>query len=356
MKKAVRKEDPIMLIAAGVVALGVGGWVISSALSFSDEVDEYKLPDVTAKIGGQTPEQVMVEQTVDATKKIAGSVSFDSWKNYEAAGRPRGFMVSTPLVLKKDGGESVIVDLDKNDPLLRPPMTNEYLMKYRLEKEYENVGNLDPDGDHFTNEEEFLFGKAMGTSFDPTDPESHPPYYYKLVFDRMLNDPYPIMFSSIGANDWQLKHPDRTNRRTGQWNEYLNQDGLKKKIPSNKRKEEAGRFSLDSVEQGATPTAIVVDHSRPEGHPKRTQRIPDRETVDFGDVSGLFGFVASPDQPVKLELLQNSGDLPELLSGYTLRLVKVTDGVATVEIKEKATGKLITMEYPKGAALKPQQN
>ncbi len=51
-----------------------------------------------------------------------------------------------------------------------------------------NAKELDPDGDHFTNLEEFLAGT------DPTDPKSIPAYFTKLRLVKF--DPVPFCLPS----------------------------------------------------------------------------------------------------------------------------------------------------------------
>ena len=72
-------------------------------------------------------------------------------------------------------------------------MTDDWELKYGLDK-YKTADALtDLEGDGFTNLEEFL------AETDPTRAESHPPYVTKLRFVRRIEIPFPWIFQ--GASE-----------------------------------------------------------------------------------------------------------------------------------------------------------
>lgn len=96
------------------------------------------------------------------------------------------------VLLLQKGDE--LFDLQVPTPQLRPPMSNEYLLANRLPYIVSpNVGQLDPDGDSFSNEEEF----AQKTN--PMDPASHPPLTQKLVFKQRIAHDYIVKLNGTSA-------------------------------------------------------------------------------------------------------------------------------------------------------------
>ena len=351
MNKAVRKEDPIILICAAVLALGVGGWVIKSALDFGKESEAAQLPELEEPELGETPAALALARTADL-RAATDAGNFPRWNTAEASGRERGFLVSTPLVFKGSAGSGEVLDLDKEDPVLRAPIPNAWLTKHRLNSNYANVGNLDPDGDKFTNEEEYLWGVELGQEFDPNNKDSHPPLYYKLVYDRLVSDPYVIQFKMIAKpNDFQLKHPDTINRKE-RWTYYGNRSKLGERFPDreNSAKE---RFSVEKLGEADPIVATLRDHSRGEGHPKGRADIPADGSFDFGDQFALMGYAVDQGTALKLELLKSAESSPEGLENYTIRLIDVAEGQAVIEITDKATDKKTTLTFEKGTPITP---
>lgn len=95
------------------------------------------------------------------------------------------------VILMQKGDE--LFDLQTEDNALRPPMTNEFLIKNNLPNiESPNVGALDPDNDGFSNEEEFLAKPQT----NPMDSASHPPVTEKLFLKQRIAHDYKIKLNS----------------------------------------------------------------------------------------------------------------------------------------------------------------
>lgn len=95
------------------------------------------------------------------------------------------------VILMQKGDE--LFDLQTEDNVLRPPMTNEFLIKNNLPNiESPNVGALDPDNDGFSNEEEFLAKPQT----NPMDSGSHPPVTEKLFLKQRITHDYKIKLNS----------------------------------------------------------------------------------------------------------------------------------------------------------------
>lgn len=350
-KNTARKEDPIILACAAVLALGIGGWVIKSAMDFSKKSSTMQLPPLDDPEVMETPAGAALMRTTELRAAV-DTGNFPKWATAESAGKLRGFLVSTPLVFKGTAGNGEVLDLDKELPMLREPIPNAWLTKHRLQSNYANVGQLDPDGDKFTNEEEYLWGEKLGQEFDPNNSTSHPPYYYKLVFDRLVIDPYIVEFRMVAQpNDFSLKHPDAINRAE-RWTYYGNRVKIGNNFPNRKNAAE-NRFKVEALNEGQPNVITVLDTFRDPAHPKAKADIIAGQSFDFGDVYALMGYAKNTGDALKLELLEDSTTTLEGLEDYTLRLVEVDAEKAVIEFTNKSTNETTKLTFPQGEAIKP---
>jgi len=78
---------------------------------------------------------------------------------------------------------------------VHPPVPNEWLEQFSLPIAEGDVLEQDPDGDGFTNLDEWQ------NHSDPTDRNSHPDYVTKLKLKSATEEPFRLMFSSwVGDN------------------------------------------------------------------------------------------------------------------------------------------------------------
>ena len=89
---------------------------------------------------------------------------------------------------------------------VHPPVPNEWLEQFGLPIADADVLDQDPDGDGFTNLEEW-----QGHT-NPTDASSHPEYYTKLKLKSATEEPFRLVFSSwvgdtYAINTIDLKQP-----------------------------------------------------------------------------------------------------------------------------------------------------
>jgi len=89
---------------------------------------------------------------------------------------------------------------------IHPPVPNEWLDQFGLPIADADVLTQDPDGDGFTNLDEWQFHT------NPTDKNSHPEYLTKLKMKSFAREPFRMRFDSwvgdtYGINTTDLKEP-----------------------------------------------------------------------------------------------------------------------------------------------------
>src|SRR5437870_9039711 len=85
---------------------------------------------------------------------------------------------------------------------VHPPVPNEWLEQFGLPIADADVLDQDPDGDGFTNLEEW-----QGHT-NPTDRNSHPEYYTKLKLKSTKEEPFRLIFSSRIGDTYQINTID----------------------------------------------------------------------------------------------------------------------------------------------------
>src|SRR5437899_6574256 len=85
---------------------------------------------------------------------------------------------------------------------VHPPVPNEWLEQFGLPIADADLLNQDPDGDGFTNLDEWL-GHT-----NPIDRNSHPEYYTKLKLKSAVEEPFRLIFSSWMGDTYQINTID----------------------------------------------------------------------------------------------------------------------------------------------------
>jgi hypothetical protein len=97
-----------------------------------------------------------------------------TWKQARDGDRAVDLFTGIPLFIASSAPEKPL-DLYKDEPL-HPPIPNLWWLENRLDPGYADSPDRDPDGDGFTNLEEFTAGT------DPNNPKAHPPVIAKLMY------------------------------------------------------------------------------------------------------------------------------------------------------------------------------
>ena len=177
MQKKSNFEKTLLLIMA-LVAVGVSGYLIYLTTGFSETL---KQTDVQQKNEmGEVP-LGSVQEATNLLKQVF------NWTSPIKNNKPVPLNKSILVIQKGDS----LVDIYVPDPPLRPPLTNEFLVKNRIPNILSpNVGDLDPDGDGYSNLEEFNKGT------DPQDPQKHPPFTDHLYLKERVADDYIIKLNN----------------------------------------------------------------------------------------------------------------------------------------------------------------
>jgi len=120
------------------------------------------------EIGVQGSDRVSIARNSLDQKRV--------WSQGDADGRAVDLFTSIPLFVQKESPAKP-VDLLKDAPI-HPPIPNIWWLENRLDPGYADSPKRDPDGDGFSNAEEYA------AQTNPNDPKSHPELALKLAYVR----------------------------------------------------------------------------------------------------------------------------------------------------------------------------
>jgi len=172
--------DKYLLLLVGLAVAVFAGLFIAKSLGFVDQF-------------GVDPAKPNNEFPVTSVPRVMAARSFvdkvNEWKlpKKGTGGSEVPLFVSIPIV-EIDG--KLINMRDPNAPLVRDPVSNGWLMDNNLDYLNKGVLSQDPDGDDFTNLEEWD-GKT-----NPKSADSHPPYVNKLTMLSRKQKSYNLRFAA----------------------------------------------------------------------------------------------------------------------------------------------------------------
>jgi len=163
-----KNYEKAALGGAAVVALGLA-WLGWSKMGAVDE-------DFGLGLRG-TGNHATAVKNAELIPKARQSMRIDrTWQPESDGDRLVDLFTGIPLFVASSAPDKP-VDLLKDSPV-HPPIPNTWWIEHRLDPGFADSPSRDPDGDGFSNLEEFLAGT------DPNDPQSHPPLIAKLSYVR----------------------------------------------------------------------------------------------------------------------------------------------------------------------------
>lgn len=190
--------DRVILAALGLLVLVFAGIIIMQATSFGEIFE--------SRNSAKRPNNTVPPPATDLLKERAALIE----KPTEWGPHKGSLFVSEPYLVKVDGNldNKPVNPLEPGQPPLHPPIPNDWLIKYNLDYADANLLNADPDGDKFSNLEEYN-GKT-----DPTAAASKPGYITKLRLAEFIKVPFRLKFSgtpddgqTFSINTLDLRQP-----------------------------------------------------------------------------------------------------------------------------------------------------
>src|SRR3984957_4313178 len=174
-----KNYDRAILWFVSLVLLVCSGLLIAKAYGFSETF---------ASIKGEGPHKP-VTQAVPTDKLTAAMEALAKPPVWEKRKNEGLLFVSRKYILK----DGKLIDPTEGVYQLHPPVPNTWFFENKLGDEILNddVLDQDPDGDGFTNLDEFS-GKT-----DPHDKNSHPPYVTKLFLEKFIKRPFRLRLEGV---------------------------------------------------------------------------------------------------------------------------------------------------------------
>ncbi len=115
---------------------------------------------------------------------------------------PGSLFVSRKYIVQNS---KLIDPLEEGGITIHPPVPNEWLVEHEFDLLDPNILSGDPDGDGFTNLDEFH------AKTNPREKESRPPYHTKLRLKRIVLRPFRLLFAAYDdtyhINTLDLRQP-----------------------------------------------------------------------------------------------------------------------------------------------------
>lgn len=176
------------LVLATLVLLALAGLLLAQIAGIRRLFEEYR--NVPAR--NDTIPPLPVDQ-IGTTLKALDTPP--QWKEHKAP-----LFVSKPFLLVD--GQPLAVQGGKN---IHEPIPNEWVILQGLDISQVDLRTQDPDGDKFTNEEEFL------ASTDPNNPQSKPPYHTLLKLVRVQRESNRVVWTSYTGTRYAFNTVDKQN-------------------------------------------------------------------------------------------------------------------------------------------------
>jgi hypothetical protein len=232
------------LIIVAIILLACSGLVVTKSLAFPELFTGRNSP----KPADNTIKPYPTEPVTGATTIVKTPAS---WKGYDGS-----LFISRPYVLK----DGKLFDPLEGTEDLHPPIKNSWLIKYDLPYWEGDIKDQDPDGDRFSNLEEFVAGT------DPRDKASIPPYYTKLRLQKFISKPFRLIFTGTpdDGQTFTINTKDLKSRT-----QFLERDQMirdtpykvigyeKKTITENEIEKDVSELTIENTETGQKMVLIA---------------------------------------------------------------------------------------------------
>jgi len=187
-----RNYDQFILALVALVLVVLSGFLITNAIGFQETF---------AGIRGEVIHHNEIPP-IDMSGLQEATDGLANPGKWELNADQGSLFVSIPYTVV----DGALIDPRTSEHMLHPPVPNKWIIDHKLDILDNNVLNEDPDGDGFTNLDEWKGVKGDGSdSSDPNDPKSHPPYYTKLRLAQYIKQPFRLLFN---AYDGDVKKPE----------------------------------------------------------------------------------------------------------------------------------------------------
>src|SRR5438067_3344091 len=181
-----KNYERVALIAGVLILLVSALAIFRSATSFSDQFAEFN----------SHPPQRPPSPPGKASEVEKADQSLNHPPQWTFSGRS-GLFVPEKHFIAANGEPATLQTTE-----VHPPVPNEWFEQFNLSIADADALEQDPDGDGFTNLEEW-----QGHT-NPTDRNSHPEYYTKLKLISTSEEPFRLIFSSWMGDTYQINTID----------------------------------------------------------------------------------------------------------------------------------------------------
>ncbi|MDB4673513.1 hypothetical protein OAF27_01745 [Verrucomicrobiales bacterium] len=340
METLQKQYDKVALIVASVIAIAFAVILILKALSFGEQFEEKQV---------EQSEEMGETGTTVINYYINKLDEDQEWTRPENGGIEIPLTVSLPIV-EMSGGKGDIVNMA--DPASEPIRTatnpredaevavpNRWLWENNLDYTKTDVLSFDPDGDGFSNLDEYL-GQT-----DPKDPEQFPPFYTKLFLKERGEDKYVLRFSAAINPQYQVVRIFPEKNRS--WFKAIGES-----FPDSDADPAKGRFTIVAVDQktdqrGLDASVLMVrDNVRTDNNPFA---LPLREETNRPIYWANFvnEFKADSPEPFRVDKGETFSFANDPDTVYTLKEVEESSATISFIPAGKASAEEVTIPLDK---------
>lgn len=184
--------EKVVLVLAILVAVGLGTMAYMNIGKLEGDFDTP---------GGRMQDAPKLPGVPQITTASANLTKPHEWDKGDVGDREVDMLTGIPWFLSKD--EMKEVDLgNPNEEPVHPPIPNSWWLENNIDPGFKDSPQRDPDGDGFTNEEEYL------AKTSPNDAKSFGERITKVELVKLIKEPYRLELSSESDGKYVVKYED----------------------------------------------------------------------------------------------------------------------------------------------------